>query len=675
MRYTINNQEQLHLLGRTILNDLLVQNQNDITNIFQYIERYVITSGYTLANESVAQDLLLKEIKTWLEPRLEKLIINLNQYDDQITIVNALLEYIFDQMIIIPKLLKYDDIKLCNYRNQTDQTWFINYRQSKKIYDASLSLDLAIEHIITRLSAINKLINETEVKKKAEHLPLPSLYNINELLKKLNRMIKTYECDTTPYNEHQMVIYKLIKIVENVESRYDDLKKYMIENNIENILKISDFATTKTIVPEYYRSVLGEKLPITTRQLDSIFDPGLLYTKLADIYDYENYVKTTSFLNNKKQIIMLRSTNVEYLRTDELFLAKSDLRNLLKNCIEVKCNINKSELSSDLVVIMTECNIELKEHENRLYEDFDQTSRILDKYLLYFNQLKESLQKKELILSEEHQIRNDLQSESDSDLRKITFQFKTEKTKIEEQQQKDHLIQKLINNPSILYKGIINNEQTINFDFINVHGKQCCLQLSECQCEKKFQRNPGLKIEDYRSIMESNIVKSILDNVTDKSEQINLACIGSDWFGLTIILAKLYKIGYTNFNVVNIEKPTNIPELIDKYNKLRVCFENFCNWLFKNNQNNLQSQIKVFIDTREIFSYHEATTQNKKIFIFAEDLGFTTKEVQYSNIVTKIANEIGKRDSELAVFFTKFNAEVDKLGGIPHSYAAITNTI
>ncbi|MGI9214722.1 MAG: hypothetical protein ACR2HS_03460, partial [Gammaproteobacteria bacterium] len=246
----LNDKEQLCLLGRAILNDLLVQNQSNVRCIFKDVEIQLTKQllDFKTKKESLSQD-LFENLKISLNPLMQQLIIGISKYDDQkITAINALSEYIIDQRFIVPYyLLNQEQSKflnnkaLHNYYNQTGQIWFINYHSSMAEYDTSLSLDQAIENIINKLLTINELIYPIEVAYKLEHIPLPKISKINNLIDKLKRMITIEDCGGKRgdvYNKHEAVISKLISILEYVQQEYEDLKEYMLANNIANILQI-----------------------------------------------------------------------------------------------------------------------------------------------------------------------------------------------------------------------------------------------------------------------------------------------------------------------------------------------------------------------------------------------------------------------------------------------------
>ncbi len=680
----LNDKEQLCLLGRAILNDLLMENQSNVRCIFKDIEIQLTKQllDFKTKKESLSQD-ILENLKISLNPIMQKLIIGINKYDDQkITAINALSEYIIDQMFIVPYYLLeqnrfFNSKALHDYYNQTGQTWFINlnyYKSSIVGYDASLSLDHMIQNIINQLLNINESIYLKEIKHKSEHIPLPKLIEINKLIDKLKTMITIDYCDgklAYAYNKHQIVISELISILEYVQLEYDDLKEYMLANNISNILQIPTIARK---VPEYSSILLKEKLPITTKELDAIFVPESNYRSLADIYSYGNYVQTTDRLNGRLlERIKLRSTNILCLSATELFLVRFDLRNLLENCIKVQCSINETELSDSLDFVMKKLEAGTKNYNNQSFSSFEQPFQKFDEKLLDFEKSKQLLQQTKLILSEEHQNRNALQKVYNDDFSMFIFQFNEEKSKIESQQQKEQLIKKLIENPlslNSISKGSKEGSPiiTITFDFIDLESAKRCLQLNECQCQEKFQRKQYSQIEDYRSKIESNIVKSILDNVRDKSEQINLACIGSDLFGLTIILAKLYKDGYTQFNIFNIEKTINYDSNIENMRKLKEIkrldenCKKFWEWLFNNNQNNFKSTINfITIVNNNCYLAGNRPIQNKKIFLFAEDLSSMRYASQYNDSMTDVANKIYKNNPSSEVFLTQFDTKVYEL--------------
>lgn len=690
----ISNKEQLCFLGRAILNDLLIQNQSEVKSILQDIGKVI--KEYTSIEQKIwSKDFLESLKKGRLKPLIEKLIAcaDNNKYDFQETTnIDALSEYIIEQIFIVPHMFSngfYDiNNNLRNYYNETGQAWFIEYQRSIKDCDASLSLHQAIQNIINKLLIIDKLVYQEEVKHKLDHIPLPRISYITALIDKLERMINKGECIYDLYNKQQMVIYKLIPVLKQVKDNYDDLREYMLANNIANVAQIPYF---KKIL-ERYSIVLQDKLPETTKQLDSIFYSQSVYKGISDsIFVYYN----------DKERMMLRSKNVEYLSSPrELFLLRSDLINLLKNCVTVQCIIDKTEVHSKLNHIMEKLEKELKDYrENQLLQydklilseelkgrkDLETEQEHANSFLvMQFNaeKLKVEQRREERLMqqSEEQQCRGSLEEEYNNQQLMLVSKFNAEKSKIESESKKQ-LIQKLIDNP-LLLDGISRSNKegrkviTITFDFTDLEGKKNRLQLDECQCAEKFQRKQSTKVQDYRSDMEFNIVKSISKNISDKSEQINLACVGSDLFGLTIILAKLYKEGYTKFNIINIEKEISsntvksLEELKERRSLDSNC-EKFWQWLFNHDS---KSKI-VFKTTSEKYPCFFLDETNNKIFVFAEDLNSTGTSTLYNNTLIEIAKTINKVNQNAEVFLTQFDTEIYELKKLQHGFLEYSNAL
>ncbi len=79
--------------------------------------------------------------------------------------------------------------------------------------------------------------------------------------------------------------------------------------------------------------------------------------------------------------------------------------------------------------------------------------------------------------------------------------------------------------------------------------------LSECHCCPPLSRqNPSSGVRDLRIELEDLAFKSIKEHYFDKNSVVTIGSVGGDYFGITRLLAKLYKEGYTKVNVVMLGK-------------------------------------------------------------------------------------------------------------------------
>jgi len=224
-----------------------------------------------------------------------------------------------------------------------------------------------------------------------------------------------------------------------------------------------------------------------------------------------------------------------------------------------------------------------------------------------------------------------------------------------EQEKKDKLIQIILSDPNSL---IANRTEKLDYDdHIIIFGSdKCKLEFVECSCQPALTRKDHNN--DYRAKIEYNLIWSILENVPNKSEEVILVSVGSDWFGLTIILAELYKKGYNNFYVINVENFTTHYRVIQRYKK-------FWNWLFSTVQqpDDLIKQL-VEIKTSGIDTLQLSADQ---MFIFAEDLRFTNEpedkyEVRYRLILSEFITNCFNAKLALKQFFytTSIDGAVEK---------------
>ena len=199
--------------------------------------------------------------------------------------------------------------------------------------------------------------------------------------------------------------------------------------------------------------------------------------------------------------------------------------------------------------------------------------------------------------------------------------------------------------------------------------------LNECNCEEcgRYQFINGRQ-NDYRKIIETNIVNHIVKETLNKTEQINLICVGSDWAGLSVILANLYKLGYINFFITNIEQNQ------DKYNRNMAHLEQETNndpclqfWREIFLGSNIQcTTIGVDMKHVDLSQYANNFITAAKLIVFAEDLGNTGNIVKdianraliHNNCVNKVVDAIKKIKTEHIfggahkIFIVKFNGQI-----------------
>ena len=124
--------------------------------------------------------------------------------------------------------------------------------------------------------------------------------------------------------------------------------------------------------------------------------------------------------------------------------------------------------------------------------------------------------------------------------------------------QKHLLINQIANNFSGNYISYIDNIH--QSEFVLVVGGQEVLRMSECNCAEQFNRYKS----PYRFNIEKDIVKLIVREIPNNLDQIRLVCLGSDWVGLSVILAKLYQLGYKDFSIFNVEFPYSLEQEIPR---------------------------------------------------------------------------------------------------------------
>ena len=164
---------------------------------------------------------------------------------------------------------------------------------------------------------------------------------------------------------------------------------------------------------------------------------------------------------------------------------------------------------------------------------------------------------------------------------------------------------------------------TQNVKIIFNINNQEIFTINECNCAecgryKSIEEKPN----HHRKLIETNIVANIIKEISNTAEQINLVCVGSDWAGLTVILAKLYKLGYTNFSIINIEQNQ------DKYNRNMTQLEQSNNhaclqfWKELFSKATIQCiTIGIDLENVNLTQYADYFITSTKLIVFAEDLG------------------------------------------------------
>ena len=143
-------------------------------------------------------------------------------------------------------------------------------------------------------------------------------------------------------------------------------------------------------------------------------------------------------------------------------------------------------------------------------------------------------------------------------------------------------------------------------------------KMQECNCSTFLRLT-----KDYRSNIETNLTKFILQTVP-LIQKINLICVGGDWVGLSVILAKLYKAGYRTFSIANLYYEKDSGVLWEQ----KTSYVNFWKLLFFEAKINFH---ELFYKKESIYGlgglYEQSTGAIKELlktenyFVFAEDVG------------------------------------------------------
>jgi hypothetical protein len=192
------------------------------------------------------------------------------------------------------------------------------------------------------------------------------------------------------------------------------------------------------------------------------------------------------------------------------------------------------------------------------------------------------------------------------------------------------------------------------------------IELDECWCTDSLDRS---KENNTRTKMEQNIVKTITEQVKDKTKTIRLVNIGSDKIGLLVILSKLYLLGYKNIDIINLET-TDKQSFIDNQKET----ENYSNLLKTIFSDAAYSYLEVYKQNKTSIDLnkHQISNSAEITVFFAEDLGGLDdkdKNKQYtynsdytktiSNAVLLVTNMLKPEEKNL-IFYSKHNGDIDK---------------
>ncbi|MGD0465126.1 MAG: hypothetical protein ABSA84_00270 [Gammaproteobacteria bacterium] len=219
---------------------------------------------------------------------------------------------------------------------------------------------------------------------------------------------------------------------------------------------------------------------------------------------------------------------------------------------------------------------------------------------------------------------------------------------------------------------VATNDIKIIFNIDN----QELFTIKECNCIKcgRYRYVNG-KQNYYRKIIETNIVNLVITKIPNTNDQITLICIGSDWAGLSVILANLYKIGYINFSIINIEQSQ------DKYNRNMAQLEQInniaCLQFWKELFSNASIQcITIGVDTKNtnLSIFIERFITTPKLIIFAEDLGDIDDRILiHNNCINTIVDAIKKIKTEKTlasdhkIFVVQFDGTIIENSIVPSS--------
>lgn len=217
-----------------------------------------------------------------------------------------------------------------------------------------------------------------------------------------------------------------------------------------------------------------------------------------------------------------------------------------------------------------------------------------------------------------------------------------------------------------------------SIDFVfNVNGQEIH-RISECNCSTCIRTpimTPDLKDINiayhskqptglHRRRIETAIVDYIIKN-NKICEKINLVCVGNDWLGLSIILAKLYKKNYRHFSIINITLARESELSLQKKNNQKNL--DFWRELFDYTQIECQT-LAVGVDVNDIdLSSLSSQLENAKVMVFAEDLSSqnendTVYKVTYHNTsVSNIVNELVNVINAEKISFIDFYGDIGEL--------------
>lgn len=162
-----------------------------------------------------------------------------------------------------------------------------------------------------------------------------------------------------------------------------------------------------------------------------------------------------------------------------------------------------------------------------------------------------------------------------------------------------------------------DNHHEIYFEF---NGKK--ISLKECCCPtlKRTEENHfRVELEDQ---MFKEITENCLVDTVDEHNPVTIACVGSDYFATTRLLAKLYKSGYKHFNIINIEK-NGFQGLLPNVLMIELWKQLFSEITINCNDINGMVPPSCLLLERTLKRFNNMCklSKSKHIFLFLEDIG------------------------------------------------------
>ncbi len=184
---------------------------------------------------------------------------------------------------------------------------------------------------------------------------------------------------------------------------------------------------------------------------------------------------------------------------------------------------------------------------------------------------------------------------------------------------------------------IINYEQT---DVKTGKVKPASCNISECHCCPPLSRqNSSSGVRDLRIELEDLAFKSIKEHYFDKNSVVTIGSVGGDYLGITRLLAKLYKEGYTKVNVVMLGKTSLVGEYTSTLEIRSLWKDLFPNITIKFTVASNNEGIHASGPKKSEKKETTLITPINHIFLLIEDLGAVDKSRTYPSTVSLAIKE------------------------------------